>query len=203
VIGLDRICVPIKGRVRRVTRTCLAPVLLLISVSAAAQPVPVPPVSMHRPWVGVGFGWGNVTSTRTEGPDVLLSATIEIPLVPTAGVRLSAERIWGSARDAGEVSLRQLSADLLLRRPFGAAFGCTRQVVVGLGAGFYSFATETGTLNDPTRLGYQVAVGGDCVGGRLAIGGAFGFRFIDAPDHPALPGNVIAPSASLTIRIRL
>jgi hypothetical protein len=203
VSGLERICVLLDGRVRRVTQTCLAPaLLLLISASAAAQPSSAP-VSMHRPWVGVGFGWGNVTSTRTEGPDVLLSATIEMPVAPTAGVRLSAERIWGSARDAGEVSLRQLSADLLLRRPFGVAFGCTRQVVVGLGAGFYTFATETGTLNDPTRLGYQVAVGSDCVGGRLAIGGAFGFRFIDAPDHPALPGNVIAPSASLTIRIRL
>jgi hypothetical protein len=196
--------VQIEFRVRLAPQACLAPVLLVMPVLAEAQPSSSPPpVSIHRPWVGAGFGWGNVTSTRTEGPDVLLSASIEVPMAPTAGVRLSAERIWGSARDAGDVSLRQVSADLLLRRPFGAAFGCTRQVIVGLGAGLYTFTTETGTLNDATRLGYQVAVGGDCVAGRLAIGGALAFRFVDAPDHPALSGHVIAPSASLTIRIRL
>ena len=83
-------------------------------------------------------------------------------------------------------------------------FGCTRQLVVALGAGLYTFAAETGPLTDPTRVGYQVAVGGDCVGGRLAIGGALGFRFVDAPDHPAFSQpSVIAPSAGLTIRIRL
>ena len=177
--------------------------LLMIPVAAAAQPPPAQPVSMHRPWVGVGFGWGNITSTRTEGPDVVLSATFEIPAAPTAGVRLSAERIWSSARDVGNVSVRQVSADLMMRRPIGTAFGCVRQIVVGLGAGLYTFAADTGSLDDPTRLGYQIAAGGDCVGGRLAIGGMFGFRFVDAPTHPAFSDNVIAPSATLTLRIRL
>jgi hypothetical protein len=149
-------------------------------------------------------GWGNITSTRSEGPDVLLAATFEIPLVPTVGARLSAERIWSSAQDSGDVSLRQLSADLVLRRPFGTAFGCTRQLAVGMGAGLYGLAVETGSLADSTRVGYQLAVGGDCAGPRLAIGGAFGFRFIDAPDHPAFSASkLIVPSLTLTIRIRL
>ena len=178
--------------------------LLLLAPCAAAQTPPAPEGSLHRPWVGLGFGWGNIRSARSDGPDLLLAATLEVPLLSTAGVRLSAERIWSSAQDIGDVSLRQLSADLVLRRPFGTVFGCSRQLVASMGAGFYSFAVETGSLTDPTRVGYQLAVGGDCVGGRLAIGGALGFRFIDAPVHAAFSTrNVIAPSATLTIRIRL
>ena len=177
--------------------------LLSTGSPAWAQAPPAAHVSTHRPWVGAGFGWGNVTSTRSEGPDVLLSATLEVPLAPAAGVRVSAERIWGSARDVGGASLRQLSADLMWRRPFGSAFGCARQIVVGMGAGLYQFTVSTGSLDDSTRLGYQVAAGVDCVGGRMGIGGAFGLRFVDAPEHPAFSTSVIAPSASLTIRIRL
>jgi hypothetical protein len=177
--------------------------LSLFPLFAAAQTSPGAG-SAHRPWVGLGVGWGNITSTRSEGPDVLLAATFEMPLVPIAGVRLSAERIWSSAQDIGDVSLRQLSADLVLRRKFGTGFGCTRQLVVGMGAGLYSFAVETGSLADPTRVGYQLAVGGDCASSRLALGGAFGFKFIEAPDHPAFSTpNVIAPSLTLTLRIRL
>jgi hypothetical protein len=177
--------------------------LLLLPPGAAAQTMPAAAVSMHRPWVGLGIGWGNITSP-SEGPNVLLAATIEVPLVSAAGIRLSAERIWSSAEGVGDVSLRQLSADLVWRRPFGGAFGCTRQLVVGMGAGSYTFAVEPGSLTDPTRVGYQLAVGGDCVGGRLAVGGAFGFRFVDSPDHAAFSKpNVLAPSVTLTIRIRL
>ena len=177
--------------------------LLLLPAAGWAQPPPAAPVSLHRPWVGVGFGWGNVTSTRTEGPDVLLSATFEVPVTIRGAVRVSAERIWSSARDVGVASLRQVSADIVLRRPFGIAFGCMRHVVVATGAGLYMFAAATGSLNDRTRVGYQVAAGVDCVSGRLAIGGGFGVRFVDAPDHPAFSDSVIAPSASLTLRIRL
>ena len=60
------------------------------------------------------------------------------------------------------------------------------------------------SLEDPTRLGYQVSAGVDCVSGRVTIGGAFGFRFIGAPEHEAFSSDgVIAPSAALAIRIRL
>jgi hypothetical protein len=182
----------------------LSAALLLVPLCAAAQTPAATAGSVHRPWVGLGIGWGNITSTRSQGPDVMLAATLEMPLVSTAAVRLSAERIWSSAQDVGDVSLRQVSGDLVLRRPFGTSFGCTRQLVVGLGAGVYGFAAETGPVTDATRVGYQASVGGDCVGGRLAIGGALGFRFVDAPDHPAFSQpSVVAPSLTLTIRIRL
>ena len=135
---------------------------------------------------------------------MLLGATLEVPIAPVAGVRLSAERIWSSTRDAGAVSLRQLSADLMLRRTLAATRSCASQFVVGVGAGLYAFSVESASLDDPTRLGYQVSAGVDCVSGRVTIGGAFGFRFIDAPNHEAFSSDgVIAPSATLAIRIRL
>jgi len=178
--------------------------LLASSIAVAQSPPQAPGGSPHRPWVGFGGGWGNVASTTTEGPDVLLGATLEVPIAPVAGVRLSAERIWSSTRDAGAVSLRQLSADLMLRRTLATTGSCASQFVVGVGAGLYAFSVESTSLDDPTRLGYQVSAGVDCVGGRVTIGGAFGFRFIDAPHHEAFSSDgVIAPSATLAIRIRL
>ena len=187
-----------------VARPCAAiTILLWLAGAGVAAQSPTPAVSAHRPWAGVGLGWGNVTSIRTEGPDVLLGASLEVPLVPAAGVRLAAERIWSSARDHGAVSLRQFSADLMLRRTLAATSTCASQAVVGLGVGAYRFTVESVSLEDPTRLGYQVSAGVDCVSGRVAIGGAFSFRFIGAPEHPAFSsGRVIAPSAALTVRIR-
>ena len=158
----------------------------------------------HRPWVGVGFGAGTFTGPELEGPDLLLAATFEVPLTTTGSVRISAERIWTSTRDYGDASLRQFSADLMLRRTVSSNSTCDTQAVVGLGAGIYAFAFESGSLQDPTRGGYQISAGADCVGGRLGIGGLFGFRFIDAPEHPAFTGDVVvAASLTLTVRIRL
>lgn len=174
---------------------------LLLTAPAAAQSSS--PGFSHRPWVGVGFGAGTFTGPELEGPDVLLAATFEVPLTPISGVRISAERIWTSARGYGEASLRQFSADLMMRRPSWSNGTCDIQAVVGLGAGLYSFAFASGWPGDATRGGYQISAGADCVGGRLGIGGLFGFRFIDAPEHPAFASDVvIAASLSLTVRLR-
>ena len=87
-----------------VARPCAAiTILLWLAGAGVAAQSPAPAVSAHRPWAGVGLGWGNVTSIRTEGPDVLLGASLEVPLVPAAGVRLAGERIWSCARDHGAV----------------------------------------------------------------------------------------------------
>lgn len=175
--------------------------LLVMAAPAAAQPSSAG--ASHRPWVGVGFGVGTFTGPELEGPDLLLAATFEVPLAPVAGVRISAERIWTSARGYGDASLRQFSADLMMRRPVSSNSTCDTQAVAGLGAGIYAFTFESGPLAEATQGGYQINAGADCVGRRLAIGGLFGFRFIGAPDHPAFTGDmVVAASLSLTVRIR-
>lgn len=186
------------------TLSCVIKTTALVIVMAApASAQQSSSGGAHRPWVGVGFGPGMFTGPELEGPDLLLSATFEVPLAPVAGVRISAERIWTSARDYGDASLRQFSADIMMRRPISSNSACDTQAVVGLGAGIYAFTFESGPLEEATQAGYQINAGADCVGGRLAIGGLFGFRFIRAPDHPAFAGDVvIAGSLSLTVRIR-
>jgi hypothetical protein len=134
---------------------------------------------------------------------MLLSATLEVPLTATGSVRLSAERIWTSARGYGDASLRQFSADLMIRRTVSSSSTCDLQAVVGLGAGIFAFAFESGLLENRTQGGYQISAGADCVGHRLGIGGLFGFRFVEAPQHPAFTSDVVvAGSLSLTVRVR-
>jgi hypothetical protein len=183
------------GRVSTVTLLlCLASPVAAQSSSSAFS---------HRPWVGVGFGWGVFAGPQLEGPGGLLAASLDVPLTPLAGVRVSADRIWQSIRDYGDVSLRQLSAELTMRRTISRTSACDMQSVVGLGLGVYRFLFESGAPEDPTRIGYQIGAGADCVGGRLAIGGLLGFRFIDAPDHPAFTSDVvIAGTGTFTVRIR-
>jgi hypothetical protein len=179
----------------------LAAAWLLLAGSAAAQSSSGG-VS-HRPWLGVGLGPGLFTGPELDGRNVLLSATFEVPVTRTGGVRISAERIWTAARDYGDASLRQFSADLMMRRIISRNSTCDMEAVVGLGGGLYSFTFDAGPPAGGPRGGYQLHAGADCPGGRLAIGGLFGFRFIDAPDHPAFASDiVVAFSLTLTVRVR-
>lgn len=176
---------------------------LLLSLASPVAAQSSSTAFSHRPWVGVGFGWGVFAGPQLEGPGALLAASLDVPITPAAGVRISTDRIWQSIRDYGDVSLRQLSADLTMRRTISRTSSCNWQSVVGLGLGVYRFLFESRAPADPTRSGYQISAGADCVGGRLAIGGMLGFRFIDAPDHPAFTSDwVITGIGTFTVRVR-
>jgi hypothetical protein len=186
-----------------VGRVIAAVAILLIPGAGLASAQASSAGTSHRPWFGVGLGPGTFTGPELQGPDMLLSATLEVPVTTTGSVRVSAERIWTSARGYGDASLRQLSADLLIRRTVSSSGMCDMQAVVGLGAGLFSFAFESGSPQNPTQGGYQISAGADCVGRRLGIGGLFGFRFVEAPQHPAFTSDVVvAASLSLTVRVR-
>ena len=159
----------------------------------------------RRIWVGAGAGLGGVLgSAPVEGTHGLLAATVDVPLTSADSVRFSAERLWSAVEGYGGLSLRQFSADLFVRRATGTLYGCTMYTVLGLGAGVYNFALESAQLTDPTRTGYQLTVGQECIQRRFASGGAFGFRFVKMPDHPAFADALdVAMTLSWLIRIRL
>lgn len=161
--------------------------------------------SVHRPWVGVGAGLGGVLgNTPADGTDGLLASSVEVPLTPRDGVRFSAERLWSSVEDYGGLSLRQFSVDLIVRKYTGRLFGCATYTLLGLGPGIYSVSLESAQLPEATRVGYQLTVGQECIRSRVATGGAFGFRFVKMPEHPAFANAVdVAMTLSLSLRIRL
>ena len=91
-----------------------------------------------------------------------------------------------------------------MRKPTGTLFGCTMHTVLGLGPGIYNIALESEHLTDATRMGYQLTVGQECIRSRVATGGAFGFRFVKMPEHPAFSNAMdVALTLSLSLRIRL
>lgn len=180
----------------------VAVLVVLTALPAAAQSSAV--AFSRRPWVGTGFGVGVLTGPQLDGSNVVLAATLEVPVVSSLGVQVSAERLWSSSPDYGDVSIRPFSLDLMGRRTVSSRSTCDMQSVLGLGVGVYQFQIESPAARDPNQIGYSFRVGADCVSPRLAIGGLFGFRFIEAPDHPGFSSNsVIALTLTLTVRFRL
>jgi hypothetical protein len=101
---------------------------------------------------------------------------------------VSLERIWIGVRDREDVSLRQLSADLVVRKAIGTGFGCEVQFVTSVGAGVYAFSTPPGAPD----------------GRRFALGGGFGGRFVHGPAHPVFSATpLVVLSATLSVRFRL
>jgi hypothetical protein len=185
----------------------LVAVLAGLPASSAAQTAPgapPSPVSIHRPWVGFGGGWGDVLAVNGASGGGVLSTSFDVPLARAASVRAVAERIWSAQPVHGSFSIRQLSADLLLRRPVRHLGRCSSEFVYGGGVGLYRFAFEEAGVGDETRVGYQVDVGGECIGGRLATGMLVGWRFVEAPDHVMFTTpNVIGLNLTFTVRLRL
>ena len=75
-----------------------------------------------------------------------------------------------------------------------------------LPAGFAETVVAGGgaPLANATRIGYQLTVGQECIRSRVASGGAFGFRFVRMPEHPAFADALdVTLTLSLTLRIRL
>jgi hypothetical protein len=145
-----------------------------------------------------------IGNTPAEGTHGLLATTFDIPLTTLDSVRFSAERLWSSVEGYGALSLRQFSVDLLVRKPTGTLYGCSMYTVLGLGSGIYNVSLEAAELSGSTRVGYQLTVGQECIGRRVASGGAFGFRFVRMPEHPAFVSALdIAMTLSWLIRIRL
>jgi hypothetical protein len=143
-------------------------------------------------------------NTPAEGTHGLLAATLDVPLTSVDSVRFSAERLWSSVEGYGGLSLRQFSADLFVRKSTGTLSGCSMYTVLGLGAGLYNFALESAQLSDATRTGYQFTVGQECIQRRFASGGAFGFRFVRMPDHPAFANALdVAMTLAWLVRIRV
>ena len=163
------------------------------------------PVSTHRPWVGIGAGLGGVLGNKpAEGTHGLLAAMFDIPLTSLSTVRFSAERLWSSVEGYGGLSLRQFSADLLVRKSAGTLFGCSMFTVLGVGPGIYDISLETAELSSATRVGYQLTLGQECIQRRFASGGALGLRFVRMPDHPAFEQALdVAMTLSWAMRIRL
>lgn len=172
-----------------------------------AQAAPGPPprtMSIHRPWVGFGGGWGSVLGTGESATGGLLSMNLDVRLDRAASVRVVAERLWSTHSIHGGLSVRQLSADLLLRHPIRTLGRCGSELVYGAGAGVFGFAFDDAALNDDTKIGYEIDVGGECVGGRLATGVALGWRFVDAPKHPMFTNSTVTSlNLTFTVRFRL
>jgi hypothetical protein len=144
---------------------------------------------------------GTVPAGGTNG---LLASTFDVPLTARDSLRFSAERLWSSVESYGPFSLRQFSVDLIIRKPTGTLFGCSMFTVLGLGPGVYNVVLDSAELPDATRIGYQLTVGQECIRSRVASGGAFGFRFVRMPEHPAFVDALdVALTLSLTLRIRL
>lgn len=183
-------------------RAVVTTALVLIAVGPAAGQSSSAPFS-RRPWVGAAFGIGALTGPQLDGSNVVLGATFEVPVVSSLGVQLSVERFWSSSPDYGDVSIRPFSVDLMGRRTLSRQGGCDLQSVLGLGIGLYQFQIESPPARDPNQIGYSLRAGADCVSPRLGIGGLFGFKFIDAPDHPGFGNNsIIAVTLTLTARVR-
>ena len=189
------------GNVRQALVCVMAAFVLDIRATALAQA----PISIHRPWVGIGAGLGGVLGTTPAGgTDGLLASTLDLPLTARDSVRFSAERLWSSVESYGSFSQRQFSVDLIIRKPTGTLFGCSMYTVLGLGPGVYNVALESAELPDATRIGYQLTVGQECIRRRVASGGVFGFRFVRMPEHPAFVDALdVTLTLSLTLRIRL
>ena len=163
------------------------------------------PVSVHRPWVGIGAGLGGVLgNTPAEGTHGLLAATFDVPLTSLNSVRFSVERLWSSVEGYGGLRLRQFSADLLVRKPTGTLYGCSMFTVLGFGPGIYDISLEAADLSGSTRVGYQLTLAQECIQRRFASGGALGLRFVRMPDHPAFDQALdVAMTLSWAVRIRL
>ena len=181
-----------------------SPAAVLAQAPQATQPQGQP-VSVHRPWVGIGAGLGGVLgNTPAEGTHGLLTATFDVPLTSLNSVRFSAERLWSSVEGYGGLSLRQFSADLLVRKPTGTLYGCSMFTVLGFGPGIYDISLEDAELSGATRVGYQLTLGQECIGRRFASGGALGLWFVKMPDHPAFEQALdVALTLSWAVRIRL
>jgi hypothetical protein len=155
--------------------------------------------------VGIGAGLGGVLgNTPAEGTHGLLAATFDVPLSSLSSVRFSAERLWSSVDGYGGLSLRQFSADLLVRKPTGTLYGCSMFTALGFGPGIYDISLEAVELPRATRIGYQLTLAQECIQRRFASGGALGLRLVRMPDHPAFDQALdVALTLSWAVRIRL
>jgi hypothetical protein len=189
---------------------CVAGLLACFGVSAVSAQTPPAgaAASLRRPWVSVAVGWGAVSTTAgASHGGGLLGASVDLPFAHDASIRAGAERIWGRDDRYGRLSLRQVTAELVLRRTLSFVGQCFQQspdLLGGIGGGLFVYTLGDEPLADATRLGYQLSLGFECPDDRLVFGFGVTARFLDPPEHPAFAVSPsLVPSLAFYLRVRL
>lgn len=153
-------------------------------IDAFAQTISVS--SPHRPWFGVSIGKGFVGGDNVEPDDSSdIAAAVDVPIVPTARIRVGAGRLSVNGARFGSFPLRRVTVEALGLVPFpriGRA--CQSHFVIGGGGGLYHFGLDNDSTIEP---GYQLFAGGECVGSRISAGVQLTGRSIGGPGNAVLP----------------
>jgi hypothetical protein len=192
-------------------RTCRALVVLVLMITAdsafgqSMHPnVGQSVSSSHRPWVGLSLGTGFLGGDNVEPDDSRdVALSLDVPLRPTTRIRVGAGRMGVNGADFGEFPLRRLTFDAVALVPaLRQRFSCRSHFVLGGGIGLYRYDLDRDFSE--TRRGYQVFVGGECVGRRVSTGLQITGRSIRGPANLQMPDvKLFALDLHLALKLRL
>lgn len=193
---------PQAGGSRRTAKVLVGALLLMIALPAVSLAQTPGQAFSRRPWVGfwVGGNFGFDADTPRGGADTELS--LDFPVVQAGGLRFDVGRAWANAEGAEDLSIRRVTATILVRRPLGSVGGCANAVHTGFGAGLYSYDFAE-RPDSQRRGGYHLVVGSMCDSSRLSLGVQMHGRFMGNPAPESNNGFLFALDFQVGVRLRL